>query len=80
MRFGVSQVYSKRLANLGVNTVSELLYLFPRRYDDFTALKKINELQYGDEVTVVAQSGRPMPAPRDRANPSSRLSSPMARG
>ena len=29
------------------------MYLFPRRYDDFSNLKPINRLQYGDEVTIM---------------------------
>jgi ATP-dependent DNA helicase RecG len=31
-----------------------MLYYFPRRYDDYTLLKPINRLQYGEEVTVIA--------------------------
>jgi ATP-dependent DNA helicase RecG len=30
-----------------------MLYYFPRRYDDYSQLKPINRLQYGDEVTVI---------------------------
>jgi len=50
---GISEIYGKRMAKLGVRTAKDLLYLFPRRYDDFSALKRINELQYGEEVTIV---------------------------
>lgn len=50
---GISQVYARRLGRLGVETVEDLLYLFPRRYDDFSALKQIRQLQYGEEVTIV---------------------------
>jgi len=36
-----------------VHTVEDLLYLLPRRYDDFSALKTISQLEYGEEVTIV---------------------------
>ncbi len=51
--YGVSNVYAKRLKRLGVATIGDLLYLLPRRYEDFSALKTINQLRYGEEVTVV---------------------------
>ncbi|MFQ5858505.1 MAG: OB-fold nucleic acid binding domain-containing protein, partial [Anaerolineae bacterium] len=50
---GISDTYRRRLNRLGVRTVEDLLYLFPRRYDDFSALKTINQLEYGEEVTIV---------------------------
>lgn len=50
---GISATYRRRLSRLGVKTVGDLLYLFPRRYDDFSALKTINQLVYGEEVTIV---------------------------
>jgi ATP-dependent DNA helicase RecG len=50
---GVSTAYQKRLARLGVQTILDLLYHFPRRYDDFGQLKTINRLSLGDEVTIV---------------------------
>lgn len=51
--YGVSSVYQKRLARLGVHTIRDLLYHFPHRYDDFGQLKTINRLALGDEVTIV---------------------------
>jgi len=50
---GVSTVNDKRLERLGIRTIRDLLYHFPRRYDDFGQLKTINRLALGDEVTVV---------------------------
>ena len=50
---GVSDTYGKRLGRLGVSTIRDLLYLFPHRYDDFSSLKTIDELEYGEEVTIV---------------------------
>lgn len=51
---GVSTAYARRLARLDVRTVRDLVYLFPRRYDDFSALKTIAQLEYGEEATVIA--------------------------
>jgi len=50
---GVGSTQSRRLERLGVRTVKDLLYLFPRRYDDFSRLKTINQLRYGEEVTII---------------------------
>jgi len=49
----VSDTYAKRLGRLGVATIRDLLYLFPHRYDDFSSLKTIDKLEYGEEVTIV---------------------------
>ncbi|HXV41506.1 MAG TPA: ATP-dependent DNA helicase RecG, partial [Anaerolineae bacterium] len=46
---------AKKLANLGVYTIGDFLSLYPRRYDDYRALKPINQLQFGEEVTIIAQ-------------------------
>ncbi len=32
-----------------------MLYFFPRRHDDYSQLKPINRLEYGEEVTIIAQ-------------------------
>ncbi len=50
---GVGQKIAEKLSRLGAETIGELLYLFPRRYDDYTLLKPINRLQYGEQVTVI---------------------------
>jgi ATP-dependent DNA helicase RecG len=50
---GISDGYAKRLKRLGVTTIRDLLYLFPRRYDDYRSLKTISQLQYGEEVTII---------------------------
>jgi ATP-dependent DNA helicase RecG len=50
---GIGATRVRRLARLGVNSIEDLIYLFPRRYDDFSQLKTISQLQYGEEVTIV---------------------------
>ncbi len=50
---GIGPAMAEKLERLGVKTIRDLLYLFPRRYDDYSNLKPINRLQYGDEVTIM---------------------------
>jgi ATP-dependent DNA helicase RecG len=50
---GVGSALARRLERLGVHTVEDLVFLFPRRYDDFRHLETISQLSYGDEVTVI---------------------------
>jgi ATP-dependent DNA helicase RecG len=52
---GIGPTQSKRLARLGLHTIREMLYFFPRRYDDFSTLKTINQLEYGEEVTIMGR-------------------------
>ncbi|MDH5505903.1 MAG: ATP-dependent DNA helicase RecG [Anaerolineae bacterium] len=51
---GVGPANAEKLANLGMHSLGDMLYHFPRRYDDYTLLKPIKELKYGEEVTVIA--------------------------
>lgn len=53
MLSGVAQTQAKRFRRLGVTTIHDLLYHFPHRYNDFSALKTINQLEYGQEVTII---------------------------
>ncbi|MCS6906572.1 MAG: ATP-dependent DNA helicase RecG [Anaerolineales bacterium] len=50
---GIGQKYANVLAKLGLYTLEDLLYYFPRRYDDYSTLKPIHSLMYGEEVTVI---------------------------
>lgn len=45
--------YAQRLAKLGVRTVRDLLYLLPHRYEDYSQLRTIDRLKWGEEVTVI---------------------------
>ncbi len=50
---GVGPKIANLLQNLGASTILDLLYLFPRRYDDYTLMKPINKLQIGERVTII---------------------------
>ncbi len=50
---GIGPKYAKSLRRLGVNTIRDMLYLFPRRYNDFTSTKTISQLRYGEKVTIM---------------------------
>jgi ATP-dependent DNA helicase RecG len=45
--------YAQKLAKLGVRTVRDLLYLLPHRYEDYSQLRTIDRLKWGEEVTVI---------------------------
>jgi len=51
---GVGVKIAQKLEKLGVRTIRDLLYFFPRRYMDFTRCRKIADLEFGQEQTVVA--------------------------
>ncbi len=50
---GVGPRHAAMLARIGLYTLGDMLYNFPRRYDDYSALKPIRELFYGQQVTVI---------------------------
>lgn len=50
---GVGSRYAQALSGLDLNTIEDLLVYFPRRYDDYSQLKPINRLAYGEEATVL---------------------------
>lgn len=52
----------KKLRNLGVKSLYDLFYYFPRSYDDRTNIMKINEL-HGDEYVVLKASLMKIVAP-----------------
>src|SRR5207302_10912693 len=51
---GVQEATARLLKRLGVYTVRDALLFFPFRYDDFSALKPISQLEVGINQTVVA--------------------------
>ena len=51
---GINARTSDRLKRLDVSTVRDLLYLFPRRHEDYSNVVSISEVVPGQECTVVA--------------------------
>jgi len=51
---GVGPERAKLLAKLGVNTVADLLYYFPRTWVDRTNIKKIKDVKLGEKETIRA--------------------------
>jgi len=49
---GVGPAKKKLFGNLGVETVEDLLYLFPRRYEDRTSMTAIKDIRIGEYQTV----------------------------
>ena len=50
---GVGPKNATSLEKLGLHTLGDMLYNFPRRYDDYSQLKPIRSLTYGESVTVL---------------------------
>src|SRR6185436_6273180 len=50
---GIGPRHAETLSKLGLYTLGDLLYYYPRRYDDYSQLKPIKELFYGEQVTVI---------------------------
>lgn len=48
----VGPIYSKRLKNLKIESISDLLHHYPVRYEDNSLISKISFLQEGERVTV----------------------------
>ena len=50
---GIGEKKQQALERMGVTTINDLLYTFPRRHDDYSKLKPIGSLWYGEDVTVI---------------------------
>mgnify|MGYP002395167825 CR=1 FL=1 len=55
---GIGEKKQSALERMGVHTVTDLLYTFPRRHDDYSKLKPIGSLWYGDDVTIIGSVER----------------------
>jgi ATP-dependent DNA helicase RecG len=51
---GIGPRNAQNLARVGLHTLRDMLYYFPRRYDDYSKMKPINRLWFGEEVTIIA--------------------------
>ena len=52
---GVGPKHAAMLARLGLNTLGDMLYNFPRRYEDYSKLKPISDVFYGEQLTVIGE-------------------------
>ncbi|MFQ5944035.1 MAG: ATP-dependent DNA helicase RecG, partial [Anaerolineales bacterium] len=50
---GIGPKSANTLKKLGLETLGDLLWHLPRRYDDYSQLKTINRLEFGEEVTII---------------------------
>jgi ATP-dependent DNA helicase RecG len=51
---GVGKQTADTFEKINIKSLKDLLFYFPRRYDDYSQLKTINRLEYGDELTLIA--------------------------
>ena len=49
---GVGKYYEYKLRKLNINTVEDLIYHFPFRYDDFSQIKTIDNIQTGENASI----------------------------
>lgn len=52
---GVGPKHANKLEKLGLYTLGDMLFHFPRRYDDYSNLRPIRSLRVGDVGTVIGQ-------------------------
>ncbi len=50
---GIGPRYLKYLEKLGIKTIKDLLWYFPFRYEDFSKIKKINELTPEEKCSII---------------------------
>ncbi|MGA2820256.1 MAG: ATP-dependent DNA helicase RecG [Anaerolineales bacterium] len=50
---GIGPATARKLERIGLRTLGDLLWDFPRRFDDYSSLKPIQRLWYGEVVTVI---------------------------
>ena len=50
---GIGKSAAERFEKLGVTTAADAVFLFPRRFNDFTDVRKINELRPGSQPQTV---------------------------
>jgi ATP-dependent DNA helicase RecG len=50
---GIGPKRQEQFERLGISTIGDLLSHFPRRYDDYSQMKIVNQLRPGEEVTVI---------------------------
>jgi ATP-dependent DNA helicase RecG len=51
---GINEATQKKFARLGMCTIRDLLYFFPHRHLDYSKRAHVNNLQIGQENTIIA--------------------------
>lgn len=49
---GIGPSFINRLQKLDLNTLEDLIYHFPSRYEDFSNVSKLSDVKVGDKVTI----------------------------
>jgi len=52
---GVGPKHAAMLNRLGLITLGDMLYNFPHRYEDYSQLKPIRDVFYGQQVTIIGE-------------------------
>ncbi|MBI2048809.1 MAG: hypothetical protein HYT30_02675, partial [Parcubacteria group bacterium] len=50
--FNFNPATAKKLEKLGIRSVRDLLYHFPARYEDFSNIRPISQIEAGSSVTA----------------------------
>lgn len=53
--WGVGAAYAAKLSSMGIETIADLLFYFPRKYLDRSNVVHIGEIRVGEEVTVIGR-------------------------
>lgn len=64
--WGIGEKNKKIFNKLGIYRVYDLLRYFPRRYQDFSHLRPINEIMYGEEITVIGSISQKLSTRRSK--------------
>ncbi len=51
----IGPVYKKRLKRIGIDTINDLFFYFPRKYEDFSNLVPISKLKINEIATIYGQ-------------------------
>lgn len=52
---GVGKYYQAKLEKLGIKTVRDLFFHFPKRYEDFSNFKNIEDIEIGEIATITGK-------------------------